>query len=98
LVFPAILASAYHSAGRFEDAVKEAQSVLDRDPDNLDALIILAASLTVLGRSAEARQVATRIGGAEPGFKVAEFVAQEPFIEGAQRRDLSEQLIAAGLS
>jgi hypothetical protein len=34
----------------------------------------------------------------EPGFKVAEFVAQEPFIEGAQRSDLSEQPIAAGLS
>jgi len=98
LVFPAILASAYHSAGRFEDAVKEAQSVLDRDPDNLDALIILAASLAALARSADARQVATRIDAVEPGFKVAEFVAQEPFIEGAQRSDLSEQLIAAGLS
>jgi len=98
LVFPAILAGAYHSAGRFEDAVKEAKSVLDRDPDNLEALIIFAASLAALGRSAEARQVSTRIVAVEPGFKVAEFVAHEPFIQGAERSDLSEQLIAAGLS
>ncbi len=72
--------------------------MLDRDPDNLDALIIIAASLAALARSAEARQVSTRIVAVEPGFKVAEFVAQEPFIKGAERSDLSEQLIAAGLS
>jgi tetratricopeptide (TPR) repeat protein len=41
LVFPAILASAYHSAGRFEDAIKEVRSVLDRDPENSTRLLFL---------------------------------------------------------
>jgi adenylate cyclase len=98
LVFPAVLASAYHGAGQYEDAIEAAQSVLANDPVHVDTLIILAASLAALDRLAEARQVVTRIVAVEPAFSVAEFVAHQPFADRANGVELASQLATAGLS
>ena len=95
--FPAILAAAYHDSGRHAEAIAAAEASLALKRDDLDPLLILAASCAALGRSEQARAAARQARALSPGFDLAEFAASQPYREQHHLQRLVEHLRDAGL-
>jgi adenylate cyclase len=95
--FPAILATAYYNSERYEEAVSAARETLERNRDNLDALIVLTAASQALGRPDEASQAAREILRVEPGFKSGTFAASQPYKDPQTTDRLVGMLEKAGL-
>ncbi|MEJ2177844.1 MAG: hypothetical protein P8Y12_07810, partial [Gammaproteobacteria bacterium] len=95
--FPAILATAYHDSGRHADAVAAALASLQLKQEDVDPLLILAASSVALGNLDQAREAAARVRTIEPGFRLDEFAATQPYRNPQDRERLLERLRRAGL-
>ena len=95
--FPAILATAYHDSGRFEEAVAAAESSLRLKPEDVDPLLILAAAQVALGRLDEAREAAARVRRIEPDFDLDEFALSQPYRNPQNLERLLDRLREAGL-
>lgn len=95
--FPAILATAYHDSGRHADAVAAALASLQLKQEDVDPLLILAASSVALGNLDQAREAAARVRTIEPGFRLDEFAATQPYRNPQDRERLLERLRKAGL-
>jgi len=91
------LGEAYCLAGQHEKALAAYEQVLHRYPDDIRALIGLAATYSLLGREEEARAQATQILKMEPKFNLKSFVKTLPFKNKADAELLLDSLYKAGL-
>ncbi|RPI25421.1 MAG: hypothetical protein EHM57_01555 [Actinobacteria bacterium] len=73
--------------GRFEDAASTAEAVLDQQPNNLEALLVLAAAQRELGLERRARATAALVRDRFPAVDVESWLASNPY----QDRDLVER-------
>ena len=96
-MYPAVLASAYFNAERYEEAVSAATSAINLDEDSIDPYLILAASNEILGNSQQARRAAERVLKLNPDFKLAVFAASQPYKNRQQLNHLLDTLRSVGL-
>ncbi len=97
-LYPAILAASYQACGRYDEAVRAAQVVVERQPDNVDARLILAGANAALGRHDAARAAAQDVLRIEPAFSLAAFAQGQPYKESGQLQEVVRSLRSAGLS
>ncbi len=95
--FPAILATAYHDCGRHTDAVTAARASLQLKQEDIDPLLILAASSVALGNLDEAHEAAARVHSIEPGFRLDAFATTQPYQNPQDLERLLGRLREAGL-
>jgi tetratricopeptide (TPR) repeat protein len=95
--YPTVKASSLFVGGRLEEAVSIAESVVEYQPHNLEALLVLAAAQMELGMERRARATVARIQEQYPAMDAAAWLDQSPY----QRRDVVERwkhdLAAVGL-
>jgi len=84
-------------AGQLEKALATYEQVLHRYPEDMRALIGLAATYSLLGREEEARAQATQILRMEPKFNLKSFVKTLPFKNKIDAALLLDSLYKAGL-
>jgi tetratricopeptide (TPR) repeat protein len=92
-----VLASAYYVGGRYHEAAEAAEGVLHADPDNLQALLVLAAAQQGLRLPRRARATAANIMHRFPHVRCDDLAAHHPYRDPAILRRWSGHLAAAGL-
>lgn len=96
--YPTVKASSLFVGGRLEEAASLAQRVLDYQPNNLEALLVLAAAQIELGLERRARATAELIKQRFPSIDVHSWLDKTPY----QRREIverwKEDLTSAGAS
>jgi TolB-like protein len=70
---PLHLSWAYRFAGRYEEAFRQAQKMVDRSPNYLLAQLALTATCSLSGREAEARAATTEVLRITPEFSVERY-------------------------
>jgi class 3 adenylate cyclase/tetratricopeptide (TPR) repeat protein len=96
-IFPAVLASAYHSAGRYEDAIEAAQGAIELDPTKIEPYLIVTACAVVLGQLEKAQRTAQEVLALKPEFSLEVFAVSQPYKDQEHLDRLVDQLRAAGL-
>jgi adenylate cyclase len=95
--YPTVKASSLFVGGRFEEAASIAESVLEYQPHNLEALLVLAAAQAELGLERRSRATVAQIRQLYPSIDAGAWLDQNPY----QRPDVVERwkgdLAAAGL-
>jgi adenylate cyclase len=92
-----VLASAYYVGARYHEAAEAAEGVLQADPDNLQALLVLAAAQQGLRLPRRARATAATIMHRFPHVRCVDLAAHHPYRDPAILRRWSGHLAAAGL-
>jgi adenylate cyclase len=95
--FPAILASAYHDSDRHSEAIAAARSSLQLRENDIDPLLVLAASNVAQGNLEQAREAADRVRDIDPAFKLCEYAATQPYRNPDDLERLLGRLREAGL-
>ncbi len=94
--YPTVQACSLFMGGRFEQAAATAEMVLEHQPRNLEALLVLTAAQVELGLDRRARATAGLIRERFPTVDVAAWLEGNPY----QRRDMVDRwrddLVAAG--
>jgi len=94
--YPTVKATALFVGGRLDEASSLAEGVLEYQPNNLEALLVLAAAQTELGLERRARATGELIRSRFPSVDVNEWLEKTPY----QRRELVERwkgdLMSAG--
>jgi tetratricopeptide (TPR) repeat protein len=90
------LGDTYCLTRQYAEAIAAYEAVLRRDPDDMRALIGLAAAYGASGREEEARAQAARILRIEPKFSL-EYIKTLPFKDRADAELFAGALRAAGL-
>ena len=96
--YPAILASAYYGCGRYEEAIAAAKEALNRDRDNLDALLVLAGANAALGQTEEAHGATREVLKVKPEFTLEEFAKSQPYKDPPTLERVITMLRGAGLN
>ncbi len=91
------LSVAYHMAGRFDEAVKQAKKAAERDPKNQFAYLALASACILAGREEEARAAAGEVLKINPTFSVEQFGRTRPYRDRSQVHRTIDALRKAGL-
>lgn len=97
LYFPAVLASSYHGAARYEDGVTAAKEAIQLDPTKAEPYAILAACAVALGHVEEARQAIRKVLALKPAFSLAAFAKSQPYKDPQHLDRLLDHVRAAGL-
>jgi adenylate cyclase len=92
-----ILAMAYREAGRYEESVGACQEAIKRQPSNVFARLILAATYMRIGREREARAEAAEVMRINPTFSLERFAKVRPHIDPENTAQLVDALRKAGL-
>jgi class 3 adenylate cyclase/tetratricopeptide (TPR) repeat protein len=95
-IFPAVLASAYHGAERYEEAITAARDAIQLDPNKPEPYVILAACAVALGHVEEAKQAAQEVLTLKPEFNLAAFAKLQPYKDQKHLDRLLDQLGTAG--
>jgi len=95
--YPAVLAAAYYSCGRYKEAIDAAREVFQSDRDNLDALLILAGASVALDQIDEARKVCHEVLEANPNFILKNYAATQPYKDPQTLEQIIKRLQKAGL-
>ena len=94
--YPTVKATALFVGGRLDEAASLAEEVLEYQPNNLEALLVLAAAQTELGLERRARGTSELIKSRFPSVDVGDWLEKTPY----QRRELVERwkgdLVSAG--
>ncbi|MGA9595333.1 MAG: tetratricopeptide repeat protein, partial [Acidimicrobiia bacterium] len=85
--YPTVKAASLFVGGRVEEAASVAQGVLDYQPNNLEALLVLAAAQVELGMDRRARATAELIKERFPSVDVEDWLDKTPY----HRRDVVER-------
>lgn len=96
-MFPAILASAFYGAGRFEEAVAAARAAIELSEEKVEPYIMLAAASMALGKVDDAHLATKRVRDLEPNFDLTEFANSQPYKEKEHLNHLLDHLRSAGL-
>ena len=97
LFFPAVLASSYHGAERYEEATTAARDAIQLDPNRHEPYVILAACAVALGHLEEAREAARKVSSLKPEFSLADYAVLQPYKDPKDLERLLDQLRTAGL-
>jgi len=96
-IYPAVLASSYYGAGRYEDAVAAAHAIVENNSDALDAWLILAAAESAIGNSPAAQAAVEEVLQLRPDLTLDKFLATQPYAGNARLEELADRLRSAGL-
>jgi len=77
--YPTVLASSYYVGERYEQAAAVAEEVLEHQPQNIEALLVLAASQSELGLERRARATGDVIRERYPQANIYEWLASNPY-------------------
>jgi adenylate cyclase len=91
------LAQAYRIKGEYEQAIATLQKVIQRNPDDLIAHLILAASYSMAGREEEARGQAAEVLRIDPKFSLEYYAKTLPYKNQADTHLTIDALRKAGL-
>lgn len=96
--YPTVLASSYYIGGRYEEAAATADEVVSYQPNNLEALLVLAAAQAALGLDRRAHATAQLIKDRFPQTRRDEWLDSNPYQDEAfvdrWRRDLERAGLA----
>ncbi|MFV1999830.1 MAG: adenylate/guanylate cyclase domain-containing protein [Acidimicrobiia bacterium] len=95
--YPTVLASSYYVGEQFEQAAAVAEEVLEHQPQNIEALLVLAASQSRLGLERRARATGATILERFPGADPAAWIASNPYQDGEFTERWRHDLQGAGL-
>ena len=96
-IFPAVLATAYHGAGRYEESMAAARSAIELDSTKIEPYLILTACAVVLGQAEKAQRFAREVLALKPGFSLEVFAKSQPYKDQEHLDRLVDQLSKAGL-
>ncbi len=85
--YPTVKACSLFVGGKADQAIPIAEAVLEYQPNNLEALLVLAAAQSELGMERRARATAQMIGERFPSVDVEAWLDNSPY----QRRDIVER-------
>lgn len=92
-----ILAAAYYGNQRYEDAIASAEVSLSIDPQNLDALLVIACANIALDRIQESHQAAREVMQLRPTFSLGKYTASQPYKDPKDLEKMTAMLRKAGL-
>jgi adenylate cyclase len=95
--YPTVLACSWLLGERPEQASAAAESVLESQPDNIEALLVLAASQVELGQTRRSEATATTIRSRFPGLDVADWLDNQPYQDPDLVRRWRADLASLGL-
>lgn len=95
--FATVQASAYYVGERYHDAIQAAEWIVDRQPDNLEALLVLAASQQALGLHRRARATVEMLLERHPHVRRDDLPQRHPFRDPDILARWSAHLAAAGV-
>lgn len=95
--YPAVLAAAYYGCGKFEEAVAAADISLQADPNNVDAMIIIAAANVALGHVDLAQKAVCTIRETKPDFNLQRYADRQPYRNPHDLEQIVSQLKQSGL-
>ena len=94
--YPTVKSCSLFLGGKVEEAAALAQGVLEHQPRNLEALLVLAAAQQEMGMERRSRATAELIRERFPATDVEDWLEQNPY----ERREVverwKESLLAAG--
>ncbi|NNE82948.1 MAG: tetratricopeptide repeat protein [Alphaproteobacteria bacterium] len=88
---------AYHSLGRYDEAITALERARARNPKGVQPLAFLALTYADLGRMEEARAMAQKVLEVSPGFKVKGFVNILTFKDRTKTERVRATLLRLGL-
>jgi len=77
--YPTVKACSLFIGGRIEQAMSVAEMVLEHQPNNLEALLVLAAAQVELGMDRRAKATINTIHSQFPAVDVAEWFDKSPY-------------------
>lgn len=95
--YPTVLASSYYVGERYEQAAAVAEEVLEFQPQNIEALLVLAASQSELGLDRRARATGAVIRDRFPQANISEWLASNPYQDDRFITRWKRDLEGAGL-
>jgi adenylate cyclase len=95
--YPTVLASSYYVGGRYEQAAAVAEEVLEFQPQNIEALLVLAASQSELGLNRRALATGDLIRERFPQANISEWLASNPYQDNEFIDKWKKDLEGAGL-
>ena len=95
--YPTVLGYAYYHCGKYKEAREAAEIGIQADPDNLEAMVLMAAIHVSSGDMASARELARRIKHAHPEFSPANFATSHPYQNQEHLDRILSGLCTAGL-
>jgi adenylate cyclase len=96
--YPTVKACSLFIGGKLEQAASLAEMVLERQPNNLEALLVLTATQVELGLDRRARAAADRIRDAYPATDIDAWLERNPYQDEAIVRRWRADLAAVGLT
>lgn len=96
-IYPAVLASALHGAGRYVEAIDAANAAIALDANNVDPYLVLARSSIALGQREEAARAAACVRKIQPEFTLEKFAESQPYKDPNLLELQLQQLRKAGL-
>jgi tetratricopeptide (TPR) repeat protein len=94
--YPTVKACSLFTGGRFEQAASIAETVIEYQPHNLEALLVLAAAQAELGMDRRANATAELIRERFPSVDVAAWLEGSPYQDHEIVARWKEDLAAAG--
>ncbi len=95
--FAHFLSLAHYTAGDFAQAAEWGLHAWQLNPNYTSNLGITAAALAALDRQEEAAPLVERYCAARPGFRASHVITANSYRQPAQRRQLAELLVKAGV-
>jgi adenylate cyclase len=95
--YPTVQACSLYLGGRVEQAASTAEAVIEYQPNNLEALLVLAASQAEMGLDRRAHATAELIKDRYPAVKVSEWLAESPYQDEAMVERWERDLKTAGV-
>jgi len=88
---------AYRDKGRYEEAIFACKKVLHREPKNVVARLVLAATYSLSGRKEEARAEAAKVLRIDPNYSLERLAKTRPHKNQANTKSFIDSLRKAGL-
>ncbi len=95
--YPTVQACSLYLGGRVEQAASTAEAVIEYQPNNLEALLVLAASQAELGLDRRAHATAELIKERYPAVNVEKWLAGNPYQDAAMVDRWKTDLTTAGV-
>ncbi|MDH3712491.1 MAG: winged helix-turn-helix domain-containing protein [Gammaproteobacteria bacterium] len=97
-LYPAVLASAYCSCDRYEEAVAAAQTAIHLEGNDITPYLLVVAAHAALGRTEDAQCAARKVLEIKPEFALAEFAQSQPYKNAETLQRIVVRLKSAGLN
>lgn len=97
-IYPAVLASSYYGAGRYEDAIAAAHAIIELNRDALDGWLVVAAAESAIGNAKAAHAAVDEILRIKPDLTLGSYLATQPYADDRRLEELADRLRRAGLA